>query len=102
MRFSTSNPLLSLNPSSGDHDLKKLKFNPPGGASSFSFSDRMVLKKNLSNIFVHLFMSKFNLIVALFYLQKSHLKKKRNLESSQPKKASKQTSAVLVRWFLKT
>lgn len=45
MRFSTSNPLLSLNPSSGDHDLKKLKFNPPGGASSFSLPDRMVLKK---------------------------------------------------------
>lgn len=42
MRFSKSNPLLSLNPSSGDHDLKKLKFNPPGGASSFIFADRMV------------------------------------------------------------
>lgn len=86
MRFSTSNPLLSLNPSSGDHDLKKLKFNPPGGASSFSFSDRMVLKKNLSNIFVHLFMSKFNLIVALFYLQKSHLKKNETLNLLNQKK----------------
>lgn len=42
MRLSEFNPLLSLHPTSGDHDLRKLKFNPPGGASCFRFSDRMV------------------------------------------------------------
>lgn len=55
MRFSTWNHLLSLNPSSGDHDWKKLKFNPPGGASSFSFSDRMVLKKKLIKYFLSIY-----------------------------------------------
>lgn len=102
MRLSELNPLLSLHPTSGDHDLRKLKFNPPGELHVSVFP--IVWYKREKKI-IKYFLCIYSLqnLTSLwpYSTSKNHILKKGNLESSQPRKVSKQSPAVLIRWFIK-